>query len=136
MSIDLGGLQSLIEVVNNHPQGMIPVQRAIELLTELRVSWKLSCRLERRQECIYLKTSEHDIGPVELRVEMPHGHEHVALGDTNQVGPRTFERRGSFGWPMDRFGLTVSYDGRQETIDVFGPYLATLARGYLTDETI
>ena len=67
---------------------------------------------------------------------MPHDHEPVALGDTNQIGSRTFERRGWFDWPMDRFGLTVSYDGRQETIDVFGPYLATLARGYLTDETI
>jgi hypothetical protein len=135
MGINRAGLKRLIDIVQKAPQSMIGLSLAIEITELLGLGWHLKCEANSWSERVRLLMASPDLGPIELQIETPFGVTSVPLSEVSQRGPASWERHGTFNWPMDRFLLALAWQDKEESVTINGPTMAVLARGYLYDET-
>ena len=89
-NINKEALTAFIDVVDEHSQGLIPFERAVQLTTAIGFSCRLACQMEKWHQSITLNAPPSTLSPVEAEIHTPWGDQNIELEQRSSL-PRVVE---------------------------------------------
>jgi hypothetical protein len=89
-NINKEALTAFVDVVDEHSQGLIPFERAVQLMTAIGFSCRLACQMEKWHQSITLNAPPSTLSPVEAEIHTPWGDQNIELEQRSSL-PRVVE---------------------------------------------
>jgi hypothetical protein len=89
-NINKEALTAFIDIVEEHSQGLITVERAVELTTSIGFSCRLACQMENWHQSVTFIAPPSTLSPVEAEIHTPWGDQNIELEQRSSL-PRVVE---------------------------------------------